>query len=73
MTKVIIHSNSSLDSFYEQVIEDLHRRYHTYPSSLAGIEPTAQEKSDISFADGQARRIAARGVGRGFNPGKDVA
>jgi hypothetical protein len=34
MTKVIIISGGNLDSYYEQVQQYLHAKYHNYPSNL---------------------------------------
>jgi len=57
MTKVIIISGSSLESFYEQTLQDLRAKYHTYPT-LALPNLTANEKAAISYRDAMARHTA---------------
>ena len=43
MTKVIIISGGNLDSYFEQVQQYLHAKYHTYPSSILPLEIGADE------------------------------
>ena len=62
MTKVIIVSGGSLDSFYEQTVQYLHDKYHTYPSSLLGIPVSESEAAEISYYDAMGRH-AARSAG----------
>jgi len=58
MTKVIIISGGSLDSFYEQTLQYLHDKYHTYPTSLTGIPVSEEEAAEISYHDSMARHSA---------------
>ena len=59
MTKVIIMSGSSLDSFYEQTLQYLHDKYHTYPTSLLGIPVSDSEAAEIGYNDAMGRQIAS--------------
>jgi hypothetical protein len=61
MTKVIIISDSSLDSFYEQQLQYLHDKYHNYPTSLSGNPISDAEAARISYYDSTARH-ASRGL-----------
>jgi len=55
---VIIISGGSLDSFYEQTLQYLRGKYHSYPSSLLGTPISESEKDDISYRDAMARQSA---------------
>lgn len=68
MTKVIIMSGGSLDSFYEQTIQYLHDKYHTYPSSLLGIPVSEAEASEISYHDAMGRHVARESHNTGGRP-----
>ena len=58
MAKVIIYSNSSVDTFYEQTQQYLIDKYHTYPSSLLGIPVSEAEAASISYYDAMGRHVA---------------
>ncbi len=58
MTKVIIISGGSLDSFYDQTLQHLHDKYHSYPSSLSGEPLSATETARITYYDAMARHAA---------------
>ena len=74
MTKVIIISGGSLDSFYEQTLIYLHDKYHSYPASLLGIPVSEAEASEISYNDAMARHAAREARISDYIPlGKRVA
>ncbi len=52
MTKVVIYSNSNLDSFYEQTLQYLHEKYHSQPTMLDYGPLTEDEAARISYYDG---------------------
>ena len=58
MTKVVIYANSNLDSFYEQTLQYLHEKYHTYPTTLNYGPITEAEAARISYYDGLGRDTA---------------
>ena len=72
MTKVIIMSGGSLDSFYEQTLQYLHDKYHTYPSSLLGIPISEAEAAEISYNDAMARQTASEATMSNVPIGKRV-
>lgn len=51
VTKITIHNNSSLDSFYEQTLRYLHEKYHSHPTSIPDIKLTDEEKARQSYYD----------------------
>jgi hypothetical protein len=59
MTKVIIISGGSLDSYYEQVQQYLHAKYHTYPSSMLPLNISDSERAQQGYYDAMARYTAA--------------
>jgi len=56
MTKVIIHSDSSLDSFYERALEYLLAKYHGHSSNQA--EPENSEVGEMAYYEAMARQAA---------------
>jgi hypothetical protein len=60
MTKVVIYSNTNLESFYEQTLQYLHEKYHTHPTMLNYGELTAKEAANISYHDAEGRAAASR-------------
>ena len=74
MTKVIIISGGTLDSFYAQTMQYLDAKYHTYPSHL----PPMSDSIRVAAAKGQGHTSArgdefcGDGFPAGFNPGCDV-
>ena len=52
MTKVVIYSNSSLDSFYDQTLEYLKNKYHNDPTTLYDQPLSMRESERISYYDG---------------------
>ena len=56
MTKVIIISGGNLDSFYEQTLQYLHDKYHSYPSSLSGSSMSETEAAELGQNEAQAKR-----------------
>ncbi len=73
MTKVIIMAGSNLDSFYEQTIQYLHDKYHTYPTCLSGIPVSEAEQAEITYNDAMGRYIANEAQGGGRLSGKMIA
>jgi len=77
MTKVVIYSNTNLESFYEQTLQYLHEKYHTHPTMLNYGPLTPEEAARISYYDGLGRATAkhaaksrgGRGGRRGSNGG----
>jgi hypothetical protein len=67
MTKVIIISGSSLDSFYEQQLQYLHDKYHNYPTSLSGNPVPKAEAARQSYYDTTARHAS-----KGLNISGDI-
>ena len=61
MTKVIIISGGNLDSYYEQVQQYLHAKYHTYPSSLLPLNISDAERAQQGYYDAMARHITQDG------------
>ena len=58
MTKVIIYSNTNVDGFYEQTMQYLADKYHSYPTSLSGIPVSEAEAASISYYDAMGRHTA---------------
>ena len=63
MTKVIIISGGSLDSYYEQVQQYLHAKYHTYPTNLLPLNISEAERAEQSHYDAMARHTASEAEG----------
>lgn len=55
MTKVLIYSNTNLESFYEQTLQYLHEKYHSHPTMLDNSPLSAEEAARISYYDGLGR------------------
>ena len=55
MTKVIIISKGTLDSFYEQTLQYIGDKYHNYPTCLGSKSGSANEYARISHHDSAAR------------------
>ncbi len=60
MTKVIIISGGNLDSFYEQTLQYLHDKYHSYPSSLSGSAMSEAEAAELAENEAMAKHSANR-------------
>jgi hypothetical protein len=52
MTQVIIISNSSLESLYEQTMHYINEKYHNYPTYLSQRAFTEEEAKKIANIDG---------------------
>jgi len=61
MTRVIIISGKSLDSFYEQQLQYLHDKYHNYPTNLSGNPISDSEHARMAYYDTTARH-ASKGL-----------
>lgn len=60
MTKVIILSDETLDRFYERIQQDLHDKFHTCPSNLAGSSLSGAEKAQICYYQAMAWESARK-------------
>lgn len=58
MTKVIIIQGGSLESYYEQTLEYLHAKYHTYPSNLYEQPSLSEGSSQMGYYEKLAQNIA---------------
>lgn len=58
MTKVIIISGGNLDSYYEQVQQYLHAKYHTYPTNLLPLNISETEQVQQGYYDAMGRHAA---------------
>ena len=58
MTQVIIIQGGSLESYYEQTMDYLYAKYHSYPSNLPewSIDPDTQ--SELSYYERLADNLA---------------
>ncbi len=61
MAKVIIIQGGSFESFYEQTLDYLHRKYHTYPGDLGERYIPPEAASDIGYWARVAEKIAEEG------------
>lgn len=52
MTKIIIYPACTLDRFYEQTLEYLYDKYHTYPTTLNQEVTMEAEAARLSYCDG---------------------
>ena len=59
MTKVIIISGGNLDSYYEQMQQYLHAKYHNYPTNLPDLKIGKAEKMQSAHNDAMALDIAS--------------
>ncbi|MBL7164613.1 MAG: hypothetical protein ISS57_18655 [Anaerolineales bacterium] len=59
MTKVIIIQGGSLESYYEQTMDYLHAKYHTYPSNLLDLPISPEDASRMGYYEKLAQNIAA--------------
>ncbi len=59
MTKVIIIQGGSLESYYEQTLDYLHAKYHTYPSNLYDLPNSSQDSSQMGYYEKLAQNIAS--------------
>ena len=65
MTKVIIIQGGSLESFYEQTLEYLHAKYHSYPSyDPMSVDP--QSEIDLHSVERLAKNIAKAAKDAGY-------
>ncbi len=73
MTKVIIIQGGSLDSYYEQTLNYLHQKYHTYPSNLLDLYIDPNQMAENGMYERLARDTAASAsVDISLPPGKIV-
>jgi len=63
MTKVIIIQGGSLESYYEQTLDYLHAKYHTYPTNLLNVEVSPEEISLMGYFEKLAQNAAAEYAG----------
>ena len=63
MTKVIIISGGNLDSYYEQVQQYLHAKYHTYPSNLIPLNISESERAQQGYYDAMAGYTSGKSGG----------
>ena len=71
--KVTITQGGSLDSFYEQTIDYLHQKYHTYPSNLKGLHIDQNVMAEIGMYERLTHDTAASApVDTNLPPGKIV-
>jgi len=71
MTKIVIYSESSLDGFYDQTLQYLHDKYHTYSTTLTERPISAAEAAHTSYYDAMGRDAGrhssqVRGSTRGY-------
>jgi len=59
MTKVIIIQGGSLESYYEQTMDYLHAKYHTYPYNLLGLANSLEDLSSLEYNEKLAQNIDA--------------
>ncbi len=73
MTKVTITQGGSLESFYEQAIDYLHQKYHTYPSNLKDLHIDPDAMAEIGMYERLAHDTAnSAPVDTSLPPGKIV-
>jgi len=73
MTKVIIIQGGSLDSYFEQTINHLHQKYHTYPSKLLDLHIDPDVMAEGGMYERLARDTAAEApIDTSLPPGKIV-
>ncbi|MBC8505242.1 MAG: hypothetical protein H8D34_10315 [Chloroflexi bacterium] len=56
---MIIIQGGSLESYYEQTLEYLHAKYHTYPSNLYEQPSLSEGSSQMGYYEKLAQNIAA--------------
>ena len=71
MTKVIIIQGQSLDSFYDQTIDYLHAKYHSYPDYSPDIQIDNRTAMETIYGERMAEQIQAQ-LDQGVPPGKIV-
>jgi hypothetical protein len=59
MTKVIIIQGGSLESYYEQTLNYLHQKYHTYPSKLLDLYVDPDIMAEVSMYERLAHDTAS--------------
>ena len=59
MTKMIIIQGGSLESYYEQTLDYLHAKYHTYPSSLYDQRRSSGDAGQMGYYEKLAQYIAS--------------
>ncbi len=59
MTKVIIVQGGSLESYYEQTLDYLHAKYHTYPPNLSGPSVDPDTAAELGCYERLAQNLAA--------------
>jgi hypothetical protein len=73
MTKVIIIQGGSLDSYYEQTSNYLHKKYHTYPTNLQNLYVPQEQMDTEAMHERLARDTAANAdINPNLPPGKIV-
>jgi len=63
MTQVIIIQGQSLDSFYDQTIEYLEAKYHSYPSPAPDMEIDNRSAHEMQQGECQAAENASNSKG----------
>ncbi|MBC8504983.1 MAG: hypothetical protein ISR58_14310 [Anaerolineales bacterium] len=58
MTQVIIIQGGSLESYYEQTLDYLHAKYHSYPSNLPELSVDPDVECELGYYERLARKIA---------------
>ncbi len=73
MTKVIIIQGGSLESYYEQTLDYLHAKYHTYPSNLYDQGKSSVDSDQMGYYEKLAQNIAAEAdIGGSIPSGKMI-
>lgn len=57
MTSVIIIQGNSLESFYDQTIDYLHAKYHSYPAYAPDIHMDSHTASEMGYHERMAAEI----------------
>ncbi len=68
MTKVIVIQGGSLDSYYEQTMDYLQAKYHTYPFDLFDLHVPPQTESSMGYYEKLARNIVNEAGVDGISP-----
>ena len=71
MAKVIIYSDSTLDSFYEKTLQYLHDKYHVHPSNLSNQPFSPAEREALSYNDSMGRDLARHARSSSQNRNRD--
>jgi len=74
MTKVIIIRGGSLESYYEQTLDYIEGKYHTYPENPNPVTSDPGTQSHLHTTERHAKSIAEDpgSYGADYIPGKSV-